>query len=218
MRSFAHTARSMRTAEKVDSRPERRVLLAVAAIVAAVTSSSAGVFALLGAIPLGGLLRAGAISRFARRSSALAFVAVPAALLRALSTGGSPWISVAGIAVTHEGVRAAAVLLARTGVAALWAAWLTETLDARERERALLGLGVPWAIVDLLRLTQRFGRQLVATLSSAWTAAILRGALESWSARSRAVGLLAGVILTRGLVRAERVALARSLRGDGTAP
>jgi energy-coupling factor transporter transmembrane protein EcfT len=208
----------MHTAEVGDAHPERRVLLALAGIVAAVMSSSPWTFALLAASPLGGLLRARRILRFARRSSALAFVAVPAALLRTLSSGGSPWISIAGVAITHHGVHAAAVLLARTGVAALWAAWLTETLHAADLERALLRLGVPAAIVDLSRLTQRFGRQLVTTLSSAWTAAVLRGALESWSARSRAVGLLAGLVLTRGLMRAERVALARSLRGEGMAP
>jgi cobalt/nickel transport system permease protein len=205
----------MRTRRNADAHPERRVLLALVGIVAAVTSSSPSAFALLAAVPLAALRRPGAIPCFARRASALAFVAVPAAVLRALSADGASWFSVAGVAITHEGARMAAVLLARTGVAALWGTWLTETLDARNLERALSRLGMPESIVELLRLTQRFGSQLVTTLSSAWTAAVLRGALESWNARCRALGLLAGLVLTRGLVRAERVALARSLRGEG---
>jgi energy-coupling factor transporter transmembrane protein EcfT len=218
MRRFAHAATSIRTTELVEAHPERRVLLALAGIFVAVASSSAPVFALVAAVPLSSLRRPGAGFRFVQRTRGLAFVAVPAALLRTLSADGSRWLSVAGVAITHEGVRSGAVVLARTAVAALWAAWLTETLDGHDVERALLRLGMPEAIVDLLRLTQRFGRQLVTTLSSAWTAAVFRGALESWSARGRAVGLLGGLVLTRGLVRAERVALARSLRGEGTAP
>lgn len=213
MGSLGHGAVSAHAV--TDAAPERRVVLALVGIVVAVTSSSLWVLALLSAVPLAGLRRAGAFSRLVRRTAALAFIVVPAAVLRAFSTNGERWMGAAGFELTHEGARAAAVLVTRTAVAALWAAWLTETLSARDLERALERLGVPTAIVDLLRLTQRFGRQLATTLSSAWNAAVLRGALESWRARRRVVGLVAGVVLTRGLARAERVALARSLRGEG---
>lgn len=195
--------------------PERYLAIAILAIFLTVTTSSFGGFVVLGAIPFAWLLREGAFPRFARHSARLAFVGVPAVVLRSLSTNGTPVIHVAGIAVTLEGMTAGATIALRIAVAALWGFFLAAALRSRELEMALGRIGVPPSLLELVGLTRSFSRQLGSTLSSAWAAAALRGGLSSTAAFRRTAGLLGGVVLTRALDRADRVATARALRGHG---
>jgi energy-coupling factor transporter transmembrane protein EcfT len=185
--------------------PELYLLVMLGATLAAISTASPLAFLALGVMPLVQLVpRRAPRGRLLRRFVSLAPIAVPAILLRAAWTRGST-----------PALWAGSVALLRITVATLWTSWLTESLTPGEIDAALLGVGVPVALVDLLSLTRRFGSQLRQSLSAAWTGAALRGGFSSVSALSTTAGGLAGVLVVRALERSDRVAISLALRGHG---
>jgi energy-coupling factor transporter transmembrane protein EcfT len=215
MRDLALVGESALLVRPVRRHPERHLVLALAGILAAVATTSVTALVGIGLIPASQLRTAAALGRFGRRSLALAFVGVPAVLFRVVCTKGTPWLALGALSFTQEGLHAGTTMALRMAVAALVAFWLGETLGPLELDAAFTRLGVPAALVDLARDTRRFARQLGSTLTHAWGAAALRAGLSSPKAVRRTVGLLGGVLVTRALDRAERVATARAVRGHG---
>lgn len=196
-------------------RRELRVLGALGGVLAAVAAPSLTVALVLGVVPLCILSRhPGALARYGRRLFALLPLIVVAALsaVRAHPSAAPTnplWIS----AFDLELPDAAALTAARIGVAALFLSALTESVSPVELEHALGRLRVPAALVELTSLTRRFTSQLGDTLASARAAAVLRGGFTSARAFGRTVGLVAGVVVLRAVIRSDRVAVALALRG-----
>lgn len=178
------------------------VVATIAAVVASVAIAHAFVLAVLALPPTVALLRAPT----GRRALAhrLFFVA-PLALLAvgARATAGTSTVECALPAL-------------RVVVAVAWTSWLVHALPARAIDEALRALGMPETLVALLGQTRRFGAQLVGTLDDAWSAATLRGARTSTRAAIASAGSVVGIVVVRAFDRAEQVAIAASLRGEGT--
>ncbi|HEY2734067.1 MAG TPA: CbiQ family ECF transporter T component [Polyangiales bacterium] len=179
--------------------PEWFLLAAISGAIAAVSVTSFGALAAIGggACALLFLARAPVSTLLARFAGVLP-IAIIAALLRALSAHA--W-------------QAGLFVLLRIVIAGSFATWLQTALSATEIERALLRLGVPDALVELLTMTRRFGLQLKSTLASSWVAVALRGGFRVRRRVASTLGLVAGVVVVRALDRSHRVAIARSLRG-----
>jgi energy-coupling factor transporter transmembrane protein EcfT len=206
--SLARVARGVRCRH-----PWLLLLLVVAAIVASMLVPSSSLVALLGVFPLCTLLT-GNRARLARRALTIAPVAASAFAVRVACTHGAtpvPWL---GSSISREALLAGMAIVLRIGVAASWSTWLVASLAAAEIDRALLQLGAPAPLVELVALTRRFAAQLGATLRAAWSAAALRGGFLSAPAVARTSGLLAGVVVVRSLDRSDRIGIARALRGE----
>jgi hypothetical protein len=131
--------------------------------------------------------------------------------------GGLVFAAVSGEPLYDVLVRFVAPIAARVYGALIFLCLATHDLTASELEATLYALHLPEGFVELVVATQRFGRQLEATLRAAWAACVLRGGLSSPRALAQTVGAVAGIVLLRSIDRSERVAVAQALRAGRTA-
>jgi len=127
---------------------------------------------------------------------------------------GEPIFALWGLAASAEGFWRAVALVLRVGTGVLIIFALVAPLGSAGLARALGGLGLPPALVQMLQLCVRYigvlGEER-ARLTRAMRARafVLRSTGHAW----RSLGYLIGMLLVRSLERAERVGWAMKCRG-----
>lgn len=201
--------------------PRARILAALVLAVAVVVVDDPGILAMALAVAAAltgaaGIGTGAVLRRLAPVEGLLLLIAV----LLPLTTPGEPLVSVLGMTASREGALAALAMLLRANTVLLLVMALIAPLPPRALADALRRLGVPAVLVHLLLLMGRYitvleeegGRLRTAMRARGFTA---RNGLHAW----RGYGYLFGMLLVRGLERAERVSGAMKCRGfDGSLP
>jgi len=135
-------------------------------------------------------------------------------LLMPFSTPGDPVFSVSGLAATRQGLELAALITLKSNAIVLAFMALVATIPVQDLGHALRKVGVPHKLALLLVFPHR-ATQAMADESPRMRQAMTgrgcvpRTSLHTW----RAYACLAGMILVRGMDRAERVREAMLCRG-----
>lgn len=177
------------------------------------------------AVALAGALCAAAAVRLAPRPALRALLALDGFMALALASlpftvPGEPALSVMGWGVSVEGLGQAGLILLKANAVTLLMLALVGTLDPVELGHALSGLGVPARFVHLFLFTVRYLDVLDREYRRLRTAMKARAFqwrfdLHTWIS----VGYLFGMLLVRGLERADRIAAAMRCRGfNGSLP
>ena len=201
--------------------PRFRVLAAVAFAVAVVAADGAP--ALLAGVGLAVLAAVAAglpAGRTLKRLLAVdGFVAV-ALLTLPFTIPGEPLVTLFGWPASRAGVAAALAILAKATAALLALLALVGTLQPAVLGQALHRLRVPETLVQLLLMTVRYLDVLEEESNRLRRAMRARGFVPGTNLHTlRTYGYLTGMLLVRGLDRAERVLAAMKCRGyDGRLP
>jgi cobalt/nickel transport system permease protein len=197
--------------------PRLRLAAVVAACGVAVSASSPRTPLALFLFACAGLRLQGLSTRAILSSlTRIAWVFGLAVALKLTCTPGEPVFAGAPFPldrITREGASGSAHLAIRIMAASTLLRGLSVAVQPAEIEAALLGLGVPRALVELLAFARRFTQVLARTAATAWSAAALRSGFARARTTARSVGVVAGVVMLRMLDRTERVATAMRLRG-----
>lgn len=159
-------------------------------------------------------------SGFWLRLMPLLLIALGMAVLVAFTRAGEPRFHLgAHLTVTHEGLVAAAVLLARTALAGSALVALGLTTPGSDLVGALAWFRVPETFVAVLGAVARTLGLVTAEAGRMNRARELRTVRPRLGLALRAVGGILGSLLSRSLARAERVHRAMLARGfSGTLP
>lgn len=154
------------------------------------------------------------LGEVARRLGAVnAFIAL-LWLLMPFSTPGQPVLTVAGLAATRQGLELAALITLKSNAIVLAFMALVATIPVQDLGHALRKVGVPLKLALLLVFTHRAVQAMSGEYRRMRQAMTVRGfvprtGLHTW----RAYACLAGMLLVRGMDRAERVREAMLCRG-----
>ena len=172
---------------------------------------------------LGGALAAMVLARIPLRDACKRFAALDGVLILVLASlpftrGGETAIVILGLAASHEGIDQALAILIRANAVLAMATALLATLDPAALGRGLSRLGAPAKFVHLflfsLRAIALLGEEYRRLRQAMQVRAFaLRFDRHGW----RSMGYLVGMLLVRGVDRAERMRMAMRCRGfDGT--
>ncbi|WP_029006939.1 cobalt ECF transporter T component CbiQ [Azospirillum halopraeferens] len=198
--------------------PRTRVVTAAAFAVVAVALGTLP--ALAAALGFAALLAVAArlpLWRTLRTLAALDGVVALALLTLPFTVPGAPWLTVAGLTATWEGVERALAILMTANAVVLALLALVGTMDVIVLGRTLARLGAPEKLVHLLLFTVRtldvlereYRRLRTAMRARAFRAGTNR---HTW----RTLGWLFGMLIVRAVERADRVVAAMRCRGfDG---
>lgn len=207
---------------RLDPRPKLLALIAFLVAVSLVPAAPAHGLGSLACILALALLSARLpwSGRFWLRLLPLMILALGMALLVAFSSAGEPIFDLgASLTVTHKGLVAAAVLLARTALAGSALVALSLTTPGPDLVAALRWFRVPETFVAVLGAVARTLGLVTAEASRMNRARELRTVRPRLGLALRAVGGILGSLLSRSLARAERVHRAMLARGyTGTLP
>ncbi len=190
----------------------------VAAVVFSIVAAVAGRFETL-AVALAAALAATLLARLApravvRRLVPLNLFMAMVVLLLPLSTAGQPLVRLGPLAYTAEGLRLAIQIALKGNAIVLMLVALWSTMDLNTVGHALAHLRVPEKLIHLMLLSVRYLDVLRGEYRRLVGAMRMRGFRPAANRHTyRSYGYLLGMLLVRGLDRAERILAAMKCRG-----